>query len=282
MYTDRIVEDLCTLRHASWVQLQELRAVTKVVLGGLMALTNSVVAVAGPHGDDSSRFGHRDEVMLDGGADHGTPPHALVVLVHGFSSTSDCWDTVIEAMRGRHTMVLTFDYSAFGTSIEQIAQELSTATKRFINDHKPRSVHLVGHSLGGIVVVQALSDELFARRVDQIITIGSPHHGCPLAGLVPVTQVLRDLRPGSALLRRLGSAATHGSHRWLSISSPLDLVVPTRWALGPDRAERVTIADAGHCGLLHHPEVLAHLQDAVHPELGRMQGRLRTRRAAPP
>ncbi|MCB9563706.1 MAG: hypothetical protein H6709_13275 [Kofleriaceae bacterium] len=45
-------------------------------------------------------------------------------------------------------------------------------------------VRLIAHSMGGLDARWALTDPAIAARVDELVTIGTPHHGTPIADLL--------------------------------------------------------------------------------------------------
>jgi alpha-beta hydrolase superfamily lysophospholipase len=57
-------------------------------------------------------------------------------------------------------------------------------------------VHLVGHSLGGVIIAQAVADPRLDGRVDTVITLGSPFGGSPWAEVLPLFEIVRALRRG--------------------------------------------------------------------------------------
>jgi Alpha/beta hydrolase family len=77
----------------------------------------------------------------------------------------------------------------------QLVEELQTIDKPF---------HLVGYSMGGLVIREAMrqATDLPLRRT---ALLHSPHGGSFVAGLLPLV-ACREMRPGSAFLRRLDDA----------------------------------------------------------------------------
>ena len=125
-------------------------------------------------------------------------------------------------------------------------------------------VHLVGHSLGGVVIAQAIADHRLSGRVDTVITLGSPFGGSPWAGVLPFAEIVRELRAGSPLLRRLASTPVPDGVRWLSLTAALDIVVPGMRAV-PSHAQVETIMfdGVGHLGLLLSRQVIGCIAAAL-------------------
>src|SRR4051812_19843230 len=103
-----------------------------------------------------------------------------------------------------------------------------------------------------------------AGHVDPVVTLGSPFTGSPWADVLPLCPLVRALRPGSPLLRRLAAAPAPGGGRGLAFASTLDAIVPASCAVPANRqAARVLIDAAGHCGMLVDPEVIVRIVAAT-------------------
>ena len=94
------------------------------------------------------------------------------------------------ARRGYATY--TFAYRSFAHSLDEHARRLAA---RLVALREPR-IHLVGHSLGGLVILRCLRDHGEAR-IGRIVLIGTPVRAC-MAG--------RNLENMIALRRLLGSS----------------------------------------------------------------------------
>jgi len=164
-------------------------------------------------------------------------------------------------------------------------------------------IALVGHSLGGLVIRAAGAvaddvDEPWRDKVSDVITLGTPHLGAPIAwgighgsrglGRVPETaafgrildwrsQGVHDLVAGLAedvpplpqARYRLVAATLTASPRHPVGDVVGDLLVRPRSAVGRDRRGRELFPDADvlhlgrtdHFGLLNHPEVHRAMRD---------------------
>lgn len=185
----------------------------------------------------------------------------VIVLVHGFFATAGVFRPLrarlareLRAHGSEHPVEVASFTHAPGMSVRRIAQSLGRLVDRI-----PGRIHLVGHSLGGIVAryyVQELGGD---ARVCQTISLASPFHGTTLAHPFPVL-VGRDLRSDSATLVRLrarASAFAHVPH--LSLFGTGDLVVrPYRSAVFP-LGDVVELPGLGHNTLLYDQGA----QDAV-------------------
>lgn len=193
----------------------------------------------------------------------------VVVLVHGFFATAGVFRPLrarlAEELRGEgelagHPVRIASFTHAPGMSVRRIAESLGRLV-----DKTPGRIHLVGHSLGGLVAryyVQELGGD---ARVAQTISLASPFHGTTLAHPFPVL-VGRELRSDSATLVRLrgrASAFAHVPH--LSLFGTGDLVVrPYRSAVFPF-GDSIELPGIGHNTLLYdraaQDAVIARLRD---------------------
>ena len=85
-------------------------------------------------------------------------------------------------------------------SLETLGAELAAELAR-----AKGPVNLIGYSMGGLVVREALrqAPELDTRNV---VLLHSPHRGSLNGHLLPMLAACRDMRPGSPFLRRLEEA----------------------------------------------------------------------------
>ena len=160
---------------------------------------------------------------------------------------------------------MSFDYSPWGSSVEELANRLITTVEQLLAVTGAGKVHLIGHSLGGVIIAQALTGDRLAGHVDLVATLGSPFGGSTWAALCPVAlPLVMALRPGSPVLRRLGAARSSANVRWLAFVSACDAIVPADRAVPANRkVTRISVDEAGHCGMLLDPGVIARLVAAT-------------------
>src|SRR3954453_2170640 len=102
------------------------------------------------------------------------PTARPVLLVHGFGGTKSSWSVIANALSDRGIRVDTITYSPLGNSVEQLADQLVATVERTLSETGADKVHLVGHSLGGVVIAQAIAGVGLVGLVDTVITLGSP------------------------------------------------------------------------------------------------------------
>ena len=192
------------------------------------------------------------------------PTTRPVLLVHGLAGTKSSWSLVAETLSARGLTVDAIAYPPVGTSVERLADQVVAEVQTILYRTGADKVHLVGHSLGGVVIAQAIADGRLDGMVDTVITLGSPFGGSPWAGLLPFVEIVRALRSGSPLLQRLASAPVPDGVRWLAVTAALDIIVPGLRSV-PTHAEveTITFGDVGHLGLLVSRQVIAYIAAAL-------------------
>ncbi|CAA9317268.1 MAG: putative secreted lipase [uncultured Frankineae bacterium] len=179
----------------------------------------------------------------------GTP----IVLVHGLVDNRSVFTVLRRALRRRgFGRVLTLNYSPFTSDVAAAAAQLAALVEKTCEATGHERVHVVGHSLGGVVAryyVQVMGGD---QRVHTLCTLGSPHSGTWAAHLLP-SRLVRQLRPGSELLAALAAPAPGCRTRFVAFWSDLDqLIVPKQSARvdHPDlRARNVLLRGVGHMSL---------------------------------
>jgi len=183
----------------------------------------------------------------------------VVVLVHGFFASAGVFRPLRDRLeRDRGTRVASFSHVP-GATVPTIAFSLGKLVARL-----PRAarIHIVGHSLGGVVARYYVQELGGHARVAQTISLGAPFGGAPLAARIPVF-VGRDLRPNSTLLTRLRARAHEHGVPHLSIAGTADLTVPHDHALDFPWGDRISLEGRGHNTLLFDDEVARIVVDRV-------------------
>ncbi|WP_369132809.1 esterase/lipase family protein [Modestobacter sp. I12A-02662] len=183
-----------------------------------------------------------------------------VLLVHGLVDNRSIFAVMRRSLRRRgFAQVCSWNYSPRLRDVESTAATLGRHVERVCEETGHDRVHVVGHSLGGLVaryLVQRLGGD---ARVDRLVTLGTPHAGSRWAHALPIP-VGRQLRPGSPLLRELERPASGCRTEVTAVYSDLDqVVVPS--AAGrcdhPDlQARNVLVRGVGHMSLPIHRGVL--------------------------
>ena len=183
-----------------------------------------------------------------------------VLLVHGFGHNRSAWMVLDRGLRrAGFTSVHTWNHNPFRYDVPGLSTQLAERVELLRALTGADRVHVVGHSLGGILLrwyVQELGGD---ATVATAVTIASPHAGTELARWARGGGTAGQLAPGSWLMRRLRQGATPSSVRWIAYYSNLDMLVqPASSAmLTPPalRATNVLAKDEGHLSILLSPRV---------------------------
>ena len=174
--------------------------------------------------------------------------HYPVLLVHGYAATGSVWTplrrALVEAGFG-HIVSLT--YNSLATDPAAVSAELTRQALRAIAATGAPRIHLIGHSLGGLVIRDALAaSATLSSRTSSAVTIASPHRGVSLARLAPGRCARIMLRGSRSIPPEAGAPRPV---RWLAYYSDGDRVVPPASARLDDpryRAANLLIPGCGH------------------------------------
>lgn len=142
---------------------------------------------------------------------------------------------------------------------------LAANLKRDIDDAfgPDEKIRIVAFSMGGLVSRHYLQLLDGAARCEKLFTISSPHHGTQSAWLYP-TQGARDMRPGSAFLRRL--QATEPKLRGVQLVSyrtPMDLMILPAESSVWEPALNLDFPVLLHPLMLSDPDVLGDVEQRI-------------------
>lgn len=189
----------------------------------------------------------------------GTP----IVLVHGIGDNRSIFTVLAAALRRRgFGVVHGVNYSvltALTGDVRGAAEYLGRHLERIREQTGAETVHVIGHSLGGVIARYHVQKQGGDAYVRSLVTLGSPHAGTMTAYLLP-TRLARQLRPGSKLLGELAEPAPGCRTRFLSVWSELDqIMIPQRTArlAHPDLdVVNHRVADVGHLSLPVDPTIV--------------------------
>ena len=183
-----------------------------------------------------------------------------VLLVHGLVDNRSIFAVMRRSLRRRgFASVCSWNYSPLLRDVAKAADDLGAHVERICAQTGHDRVHVVGHSLGGLIARYYVQRQGGDRRVDSLVTLGTPHGGSVLAHALP-TPLVRQLRPGSPLLQELAEPVARCDTRITAVYSDLDqLVLPTSAGRcdHPDLGARnVLVRGVGHMSLPIHRGVL--------------------------
>jgi len=232
------------------------------------AVSLAVTAAAWPFG-----VADRGRAELRGLLDRPAPLNPTpVLLVHGFAANKSNWLFLQRDLRSAgYGHVHALNYNPFRSDIPAIADECVRRARRLMEAAGSDQVHLVGHSLGGLVARYAVQIGGL-EEATTCVTVASPHQGLSAARLAAWPAAIRQIRPDAELLVRLRASSRHLPTRFVAYYSNLDLLVPGHRAMITEpvlRAANVLIRDEGHLSILLARRLSASL---IH-ELAAAEGR---------
>ena len=147
-----------------------------------------------------------------------------MVLVHGYAATESVWTPLRRALAEAgfgHIVSLT---TLLRDRSGGVSAELTHQALRALPAAGAPRVHLVGHSLGGLIVRDALAaSAALSAQTASAVTIASPHRGAFLARIAP-GPCARIMHRGSRPV--LPGVDAPRPVRWLAYYSDADRVVP--------------------------------------------------------
>jgi pimeloyl-ACP methyl ester carboxylesterase len=175
----------------------------------------------------------------------------VVVLVHGFFASAG----VFRPMRARlekeaDARVASFSHAP-GWGVRRIARQLSELVDRIPQGTR---IHLVGHSLGGLVARWYVQEMGGHQRVAQTISLATPFHGTRLARLRFL--VGNDLHMASTLLDRIRERAHAYDVPHTSIIGTSDVIVQPTHSAKFHHGDAIVLEGRGHNTLLFDQEAI--------------------------
>jgi triacylglycerol lipase len=80
-----------------------------------------------------------------------------------------------------HGFTVSHPNQSFAGSVDLRAEELGDRINEVLSSSGSAKVHIIAHSMGGLDARHMIVDKGMAERVATLTTIGSPHHGSPVA-----------------------------------------------------------------------------------------------------
>jgi triacylglycerol lipase len=193
----------------------------------------------------------------------GTP----ILLVHGIIDNHTVFALMRrQLLRRGFSSIHTFSYSPLTLDVRRTAERMSREIDAICEASGSEQIHLVGHSLGGLIAryyIQRLGGD---ERVHTCVTLGTPHQGTLAARLLP-WPLIKQVRPDSDLMAELAEPAPGCRTRFVAFYSDVDqLIVPQRRGRirHPDLlASNVRVRGVGHLSLPFHGEVVHRITGAL-------------------
>lgn len=192
----------------------------------------------------------------------------LVVLVHGLFHNQSAWVLFRRWLQARGFATVCVSYASWGAEWDETVAALREELASLLAAHPEREVHLVGHSMGGLLLWSALAQLEDASRIKSFVTMGTPFAGSKLSPFA-LTSLGRYLDYQGETVRAVTQQPLPSHVRRLALHSPADNMVLPNVALrctAPGWQE-VTTRPVSHVAMLHSREVFREVWSWISAEL---------------
>jgi triacylglycerol lipase len=193
----------------------------------------------------------------------GTP----ILLVHGIVSNRSIFTLLRRGLTRRgFSNVFAMNYPTVATDVRTAALRLAEEVEQVVEETGFERIHVIGHSLGGLIGRYYVTRLGGDARVHTLVTLGTPHEGTWAAYGLP-SRLMQQMRPGSGLMRELARPVRGCRTRFISYWSDNDVAIVPRRAAAlrhPDlQARNVRLHGAGHLTLPMLGEVVHGISTAL-------------------
>jgi len=178
-----------------------------------------------------------------------------VLFLHGLFHNRSCWLWMKYRLEKRHSPLLFTLNLPPWKDMKSLTDRVADRVEHILRTTGAKKLHLVGHSMGGIIARNFLQLQGGYANVDGCVLLAVPNRGSKLVpfGLSPLA---RQVMPESEFLRRLEHAPLPPATRFLAIGSRHDnIILPpenARWEAVPN----LELFGSGHATLLFHPQAI--------------------------
>jgi triacylglycerol esterase/lipase EstA (alpha/beta hydrolase family) len=177
-----------------------------------------------------------------------------VILLHGLFQNRSCLLVLHWRLRAAGFDRVVSVNTPAGHDLQALVDKVAATMEKVRTAAGAEQVHLVGHSMGGILARCYLQLQGGGPHVASCVTLGSPHRGSKLAPFA-VSRLGRNLLPGSKLLSRLNAEPLPASVRFTAIYSRHDNIIVPMENARLDGANNIEFTGLGHTAMLFSAQV---------------------------
>jgi triacylglycerol esterase/lipase EstA (alpha/beta hydrolase family) len=181
--------------------------------------------------------------------DANKPP---VLLLHGLFQNRSCLCALQRRLQRAGYRTMSINTPPWH-DLATLTQRVGLGVDRLRAVTGPGQVHLVGHSMGGILARSYLQ-QAGTGHVVSCVTIGAPHTGSQLA-VFAVSRLGRALLPGSPLLAQLNAGPPPTGIKLTAIYSRDDNIIVPAQNARLEGADNLEVSGIGHTAMLFSGEV---------------------------
>ncbi len=185
-----------------------------------------------------------------------------IIFLHGLMQSPACWLWIKFCLKRQGFTALYSIALPPWKDVEVLTERLARQVDRIRHATDLQKVHLVGHSMGGMIARNYLQIRGGAEKVDRCLLIGTPNEGSKLAPFA-LSALGRLLMPGSVFLQRLAAAPLPAEARVCVLYSRHDNMVIPYENGRLEGTTSVELRNIGHVGLLFSRRVLQVLVDLL-------------------
>jgi pimeloyl-ACP methyl ester carboxylesterase len=151
-----------------------------------------------------------------------------VLLVHGYVCNHRLWDRLTPVLRAQGHSVLRIDLEPPFASIDDYASQIEAAVQALRQHTQHEQVALLGHSMGGLAL-RAWMRRFGTAQAARVITLGTPHAGTQINGLLATPNALQ-MAWQSTWLQELAASETDATRKLfrIALSAQDNIVFPQR------------------------------------------------------
>lgn len=180
----------------------------------------------------------------------------IVILVHGLFHNQSGWIFYRHWLEAQGYSVACYRYPSWRTDLESVESSLKEYLEQIMTNHPDQPIHLVGHSLGGLLLRATLTHLTNVRPIKTLVTLGTPYQGSKLAPFA-LNSLGRFLTFQGETIQEINSRTVPSHIQYLALRVPVDNMVLPNSALYchlPQCTEQIT-SHCSHIAMLYSKNI---------------------------